>query len=151
MIGAAVGGVGGGILWTAQGNYFFSMSEAYACSSRTTTAKATSYLGGVFAFFYLYLEVLMKVLASVIVESDTDGDGWITVFAVYTAVSVLACAGVSRCHKFPVAPIPEEEKARGVCAKITGVTRILFEDPKVRRKRGGIGWFSGDSCVYACV
>lgn len=73
ITGAAIGGVGGGFLWTAQGKYFVSVSEAYAISAGIEKSSATSYLAGIFSFFYLFEEVVLKLLSSVIVESvDSD-------------------------------------------------------------------------------
>ena len=42
ILGAAIGGIGGGMLWTAQGKYFVSVSAAYAYSARISTPAATS-------------------------------------------------------------------------------------------------------------
>lgn len=134
ILGAAIGGIGGGMLWTAQGKYFVSVSAAYAYSARISTPAATSYLGGLFAFFYLYEEVLMKVLVSVIIESESDSDdsnAWLVVFTAYTVISMLACLGVLQCYKFPleIDPSPDDSS---LCFRFTSATRILFADRKMK-------------------
>lgn len=57
LIGAAIGGIGGGFLWTAQGAYFGKTAAAYAAAADVPREDATAYLGGLFAFFYLSEEV----------------------------------------------------------------------------------------------
>jgi MFS family permease len=127
--GALVGGVGGGFLWTAQGKYFVSVSRAYAHSAGVPVESATSYLGGVFAFFYLYEEVLMKVLSTVITEFVDGSKAWVIVFAIYTAISVCACFGILLCHKFPV---EEDDESKSIFYKLTCATRLLTSDPKMK-------------------
>ena len=102
---------------------------AYSISAGVSKPAATSYLGGIFAFFYLYEEVLMKVLSSVIVETVTEDWSWSLVFAIYTAVSILACFGLLFCHKFPV---EVEDESKSMFYKLTSATRLLVTDPKMK-------------------
>jgi len=134
ITGAAIGGVGGGFLWTAQGSYFVSSASEYAAAAGVPSPAATSYLGGIFAFFYLFTEVLMKTLSSVIVETlastSLSSSSWILVFSTYTAASVLACFGLLLCREFPEEE--EEGGGRSVCYKMTSATRLLWTDPKMK-------------------
>ena len=64
IVGAAIGGVGGGLIWTAQGVYFARAALSYARASATAPEAANATLSGVFATLYLGLEVAMKLLSS---------------------------------------------------------------------------------------
>jgi hypothetical protein len=49
ILGASVGGVGGGYLWTAQGVYILQAAEQYVKQTGKECSKATSYMAGIFA------------------------------------------------------------------------------------------------------
>jgi len=100
ITGALIGGVGGGFLWTAQGAYFGKTAEAYAKAAGIPKQEATAYLGGIFAFFYLFEEVTLKALSTLITE--TLGLDWLVVFITYTAISALSAVGILFVHKFPI-------------------------------------------------
>ncbi len=127
IAGAFIGGIGGGFLWTAQGAYFVKVSEAYARSAGIEKTAATSYLGGIFAFFYLFEEVAMKLLSTLLTE--TLNQTWLTVFAIYTAIAVLSAIGILFCHKFP---IESTNDGKDLCYKLTSAVRIWSVDPKMK-------------------
>ena len=62
LIGAAIGGTAGGIVWTAQGGYFSRCAELHNQGSRLVN---TNKFGAIFATAYLALELLMKLFSSV--------------------------------------------------------------------------------------
>lgn len=64
--GAAIGGVGGGVIWTAQGTYFSICSERYAATSGKSHSQATGWLGSAFASCYLGAEITLKLLSSLL-------------------------------------------------------------------------------------
>ena len=127
IAGAAIGGIGGGFLWTAQGAYFGRTAEAYAKALDIPTSDATSYLGGIFAFFYLAEEVILKLISTfVTVELKWS---WLTVFLIYTVIAVVAAIGMMFVHKF------SEEKgddSKNLCYKLTSAGRLLTNDPKMK-------------------
>ena len=97
IVGAAIGGVGGGFLWTAQGAYFGKTAEAYARATEVKVEEATAYLSGVFAFFYLAEEVVLKMLSTVLTNTDWGLSWeWWKVFVVYTQVSAVSIARMIR-------------------------------------------------------
>ncbi len=109
--GAAIGGIGGGVIWTAQGAYFSFCSEQYAAASGMSHAQATGWLGSAFASCYLGAEILLKLLSSLLMfwpcrnhwqgnlvtgrcpsRSVDHGSALATVFAVYVVVATAATA-----------------------------------------------------------
>lgn len=66
IIGATIGGFGGGLIWTAQGEYFTYAALAYASAKGIETSQANATFSGVFATFYLGFEVTMKLLSSLL-------------------------------------------------------------------------------------
>jgi len=128
ITGALIGGVGGGFLWTAQGAYFGKTAEAYAIAASIPKEEATAYLGGVFAFFYLFEEVALKALSTLITQ--TLGADWLVVFITYTAISILSAIGLLFVHKFPVEV--DEDESKPLCYKVQSATRLLSNDPKMK-------------------
>ena len=57
VFGAALGGVGGGLLWPAQGQLFAAAAAAVAAARGEPTAAATRRLSAMFAGIYLFGEV----------------------------------------------------------------------------------------------
>ena len=127
LLGAAIGGVGGGFLWTAQGAYFGKTAEAYAIAKNIPTSEATSSLGGIFAFFYLAEEVMLKMLSTLLTKVfDYD---WTVVFAFYTAIAVSGAIGMGFCHSFRV---EDDEESKPLCTKLFSAVRILVNDSKMK-------------------
>jgi MFS family permease len=112
--GAAVGGVGGGVVWTAQGAYFSFCSARYAAASGTPPAQATAWLGSAFASCYLGAEILLKLLSSLLMYwpcreewrgnlvtgecpsgAARHGSALGAVFTVYVAVACTAAAAMT--------------------------------------------------------
>lgn len=94
LFGAAMGGVGGGLLWTAQGVYFSQAAENYVASGSTTMSlsDATSYLAGIFAAIYLAMEALLELLPTLLIQAGIVS--WTTIFGVYSVIAVLATVGM---------------------------------------------------------
>ena len=106
LIGAAVGGIGAGILWTAQGTYLAHAAADYARAlkhdeepslhqladsnpqSTPSSTAATSLLAGWFAFIFLALETSLDSLSTLLTE--VFGMPWKIVFGAYTVLAVLA-------------------------------------------------------------
>lgn len=93
----AIGGIAGGLLWTSQGKYFAKNAKLYSDASGIPVEQVNATFAGVFATAYLGLEMVTKVLATIIFLVTPDGAPWI-IFTVYTAIAVSACfvvAGLS--------------------------------------------------------
>ena len=90
--GAAIGGIGGGILWTAQGSFFARSAEIHAETSTTPLTDATADLGAYFAAIYLLGEVALNMLSSLLVEEFDLS--WLKVFTIYFAITVASACGM---------------------------------------------------------
>jgi len=94
IIGGLLGGLGSGLLWTAQGSYFTRVSAKYANASdinkykvpEMTHEKASKELGGQFAAIYITGELTMRILSTVAI-SILDWS-WVTVFVWYSSIVV---------------------------------------------------------------
>lgn len=74
LVGAAMGGVAAGFLWSAQGSYFARNAELFAeaggtipfsgSSEPATKERATAFFSSVFAGLYLGIEIVMRLLSS---------------------------------------------------------------------------------------
>jgi hypothetical protein len=85
-LGAAIGGIGAGFLWTSQGTYFGQASQDYSEKRRIPVEASNAKLAGYFAFLYLSEELLMRMLSSVLLEFGLAS--WGTIFGIYTLVAV---------------------------------------------------------------
>ena len=68
MIGSAGAGIAASLLWTAQGVYYTLNARLYAIQSGADTDKTTMNFASVFGRFYLGCEMLMKLVASGMLE-----------------------------------------------------------------------------------
>lgn len=130
LLGAFIGGIGGGFLWTAQGSYFARASEEYALAKSLEMDEATSILGGLFAGIYLGGEVVMRLFSTVMIHW---GWSWSWVFGGYTLVAIGAAILMGFAIDFPLGE-EEERKARSqsVFYKSTVTFRLLLKDPKMK-------------------
>ncbi|EEC47504.1 predicted protein [Phaeodactylum tricornutum CCAP 1055/1] len=126
-IGAAIGGVGAGFLWTAQGAYFSKASEEHARQLDQSTSLSTSYLAGIFAFIYLGEEVLLRSLSTLVLEFSSVN--WSSIFGTYSLLTIVSTAGMVFIHKYPD-DAPNE--AASAWFKISAAGRLLSQDPKMK-------------------
>eukprot|EP01061_Rhynchopus_euleeides_P027404 TRINITY_DN44572_c0_g1_i1.p1 TRINITY_DN44572_c0_g1~~TRINITY_DN44572_c0_g1_i1.p1 ORF type:complete len:530 (+),score=218.15 TRINITY_DN44572_c0_g1_i1:88-1590(+) len=75
IMSAALGGIAAGFLWTAQGGYFAAAAKLYGKQKGIPVSEATSFLSGLFASLYLFFELVMKLLSSLILVW-VCGDHW---------------------------------------------------------------------------
>jgi len=108
--GAAIGGIGAGCLWTAQGSYFtraaqeYHRQQAYSNETRQSSnatdhsgqnlsiEDANAKLAGIFAFIYLLEEVGLRSLSTLMLKLGDSS--WSTVFATYSIVTILSTMGM---------------------------------------------------------
>lgn len=88
---AGVGGISGGILWPAQGRYFARNAKLYAEASGTPVAEVNASFAGIFATFYLGVEMITKVMATAVFLSASDSVAKGVIFTIYTCAAVLSC------------------------------------------------------------
>ena len=85
-----IGGIAGGLLWTSQGRYFAKNAKLYSECSGEAVEKVNASFAGVFAFAYLGLENITKVLATLIWLWFPD-DASFLVFSVYSVLAFISC------------------------------------------------------------
>ena len=66
VLGAAISGIGSGILWTAQSSYYAINSKLYSMCSRFSQAHSINNFAAIFAVFYLSCETGFKLIATLI-------------------------------------------------------------------------------------
>jgi len=132
LLGAAVGGLAGAILWTAQGSFFARSAEVHSQDSEITTLPdATSDLSAYFAAIYLFGEVALNLLSSVLVEAF--GLAWLTVFTVYFVIAVVSVSGMLLVYEHPADSDSDVGSFSNTNSpdKATAAWRVLTKDPKM--------------------
>jgi hypothetical protein len=109
ITGSVIGGIGSAILWTSQGSFFTSLCIQYShaiIDQSIPKEKVTSKLGGEWAFIFLFIEVWMRILSTVLADGIhtsenaeaawfSHGMTWKGIFGVYTALAFGAATMMS--------------------------------------------------------
>lgn len=88
LLGATVGGLGAGVLWTCQGVFFSSICELVAESENLKKSTVTAELAGVFSFIFLAWECTVRLVSTLLAQYVRLSFG--TVFFAYSGVAFLA-------------------------------------------------------------
>jgi MFS family permease len=146
--GAAIGGTGAGVLWTAQGAYFGQAAEAHARASAkhpVVIATSTSLLAGIFAFWYLSAEVCLRLLSTVLLELKIAS--WEGIFGMYTLITILSAVAMLGVHEYPITTTPTEAtsyvdhknrthnkriSSSSTWYKVTAAAQLMIRDPKMK-------------------
>lgn len=95
-VGAAVGGVGAGILWTSQGVYYSLNAAEYSHKRSKSNAKVVTNFAAIFSAFYLSMETIFKVVATAVFLGEGGRGSWrFAVFALYAVAAFTAVVAVS--------------------------------------------------------
>ena len=95
LFGCAIGGLAGGLLWTAQGRYFAHSAHLYAAVSDRTVEFANNTFAGLFAFYYLVIEMVLKILATIIFYFELYAwDAEVSVFGSYAVICFVSAVSV---------------------------------------------------------
>jgi MFS family permease len=130
--GAGIGGIGAGFLWTSQGAYFGQAAEEHARQLDQPVERSTAYLAGIFAFFYLAEEVVLRLLSSFLLETQIAS--WETIFGIYTLVSVLSILPMPFIRDYSSNDGNSQEGASSASTfnQVTVAGRLLIKDPKMK-------------------
>jgi MFS family permease len=129
LSGAAVGGVGAGIIWTGQGSYFSQAAEEHALSMGCEWSSCTASLGGTFAFAYLLEETVLHLSSYFLLHW---GVAWTTIFALYFALAVLSTVSMVFVKNFPPSRKREGSDAfDSQWYKVTAALSLLLRDRKM--------------------
>ena len=127
LTGAIFGGIGAGVLWVAQGSYFYDSAKQHAVVMSQEVTISTSYLAGIFGFILLSFETILRALSSVLIFFVS----WKDIFGIYTAITVITTVGMF----YLVVNYPTEDdssKPESVFHKVTSGVRLMMNDPKMK-------------------
>jgi MFS family permease len=129
--GAGIGGIGAGFLWTSQGAYFGQAAEEHARQLDQPVETSTAALAGIFAFFYLAEEVVLRLLSTFLLETRIAS--WETIFGIYTLVSVLSILPMPFIRDYS----SNDGNSQGggavsIFNQVTVAGRLLIKDPKMK-------------------
>lgn len=138
LIGAAIGGVGAGFLWTAQGSYFGRAAEDHAFHLSQDVSASNATLASVFAFLYLAEEVALRALSTFLLRL---GWHWSTVFGCYTTVTIASTILMVFVYNYPTVESEEASLASDAPPvspwyKVTVAWQLLRKDPKMKHMIG---------------
>jgi MFS family permease len=131
ILGATIGGISGGFLWTAQGSYLARASNEYAMAKGRSIEDATALFSGIFAGIYLGEEVVLKIFSSVMILHFRWS--WLGVFSGYTVIALISSLLMIFITDFTEAE--EEERENDLHSnfyKATVTFRLLAKDPKMK-------------------
>jgi MFS family permease len=141
--GAAIGGTGAGVLWTAQGVYFGEAAEAHARSAKHPVATSTSFLAGIFAFWFLSVEVCVRLLSTVLLELNIAS--WEGIFGLYTLITAVSAVAMLRVHEYPITATElsynmdqhgnhnhNTRISSSTWYKVTAAAQLFIRDPKMK-------------------
>jgi len=123
IFGSLCGGLAAGIVWTAEGAYMVNSASMIAEQESQNRESINSQLATTFAFYYLLLEVVAKIMWSLLMLAGASADvtGWI--YVVLAAMSAYAMTWIC--------DIRSEAKAeRPVLAKLMGAVH-LWSDVRI--------------------
>jgi len=134
---STLSGVGAGGLWTAQASFFSESAKKHAAITGQTVEKVTGLYATVFPCFYLSMELLMRILSSVIKfeapvngtkqEKDAAENNKVMLFSIYSSVAVVCTILML----VLVTPMKTKVARVPIFEKITGMFMLMCKDPRV--------------------
>lgn len=144
--GAFIGGIGGGIFWTAQGSYFTQAAEEHALCLGCEWADCTSSLSGTFAFAYLLEETILHLSSYFMIEYLHVE--WSTVFASYAGIACVSTMAMISVKNYPTSSKRSDDDAfQTPWYKTTAAFQLLRTDSKMKYLMGVNAVF-GFSCAF---
>eukprot|EP01031_Cornospumella_fuschlensis_P033034 gene33034-39962_t len=155
LVGAGIGGLGAGVLWTAQGSYFAANAYEYTALVECDRDQVLTQFAATFAGFYLSFETCFKFVATMFFLSSTgsvDLSWRPTVFGMYATSAAIAIVlyyiivqdfehvANDSTHGDQVevvfnANVAHAEKKKcsvqSVCLQLTTVARTVLTNPKL--------------------
>jgi len=122
LLGAGVGGMGAGVLWTCQGAVFATACQRIADAENRDRGAVSTDLSGRFALIFLCLECFTRLLSSVLVH-ELDDTSMFFSFAVVAMLSAFAYMVLGRELQ------PSRSKGT-LCGKLMDAIR-LWDDPTI--------------------
>ncbi|KAL3944810.1 MAG: hypothetical protein SGBAC_001133 [Bacillariaceae sp.] len=129
-VGAALGGIGGGVLWNSQGTYFGKAAEEHARQLGQSVEVSTASLAGIFAAIYLSEELVLRLLSTLLLESGIAS--WDGIFCVYTLVALLSVIPMPFLRDYRSTEVSDNESLSQIVDQVTVAGRLLVRDPKMK-------------------
>lgn len=129
LISCMIGGIAGGLLWTSQGRYFSRNSKLYSNASGTSVEEVNATFAGIFATAYLGIEMIAKILATVIFVSDPSSASAI-IFTIYTCLAVLSCIVVNMLDDL-LESGSWDFSINSIVSNSGSAARLVTEDPRL--------------------
>lgn len=139
VTGAAVGGIGAGLLWTSQASYYTLNAEIYSKASGQNEITVLNNFAAVFSVFYLSIETAFKLLATLVFFLNKESQSTLSYWraAVFGIYSVSAFVSVGAFHKF-VKPLVSQSPM-----SVDGTHRLLSdEDVSARSGTNSVSFLS---------
>jgi hypothetical protein len=142
VVGGLTGGVAAGFIWSAQGSYFAKSAQFYADLAHIPRERASAILSGRFSGFYLGLELIVKVIASVLLDAGV-ANAEVVVFFLFGIIAIcgtllMTCitdfgrGGSSTRASLGELPAESEPLLESVKKKALVTSQILFYDNKMQ-------------------
>lgn len=127
---AVVGGISGGLMWTAQGALFAQNSKIFCENTGSDLEEVNNTFASIFATTFLGIEMITKLFATVIYLIIPKGWAPYVLFSLYTAASLASCFLIATMHSLGVEPTfnftyKEVSKSAGATAK------LCFKEPRM--------------------
>lgn len=130
--GAALGGIGAGIIWTAQGMYFASSSMLYAKAHNLQPEHVHASFAAIFAASYLGIETVMKLMATAVYVGQ-DGSKYTAplLFLVYSIIALVASLAI----RF-ISSLGDDGDGtmdtKEILQAVQGTARLLWSEPRIQ-------------------
>lgn len=128
IAGSAIGGIGAGWLWTAQGTFFARSAALYASATGTELSTANSAFAGVFSTIYVLFEVVCKAAATPLVRAGGND----LMFIVFTGLAMTSAL----CMMVVVEPVldatPQGAKKFELLRKAKLATSLFARERKMQ-------------------
>jgi len=127
-IGALIGGMGAGILWTCQGAFYSLVCEEVATAERRPKEDVTAELAGTFGLIFLGFECAVRFFTTILNGKDyADLSNEVTFF-IWTGAAFLATASFATFASRLEPSVPVDKAA--LCTKLLAAVH-LWGDPKL--------------------
>jgi len=127
VVGALVGGVGAGSLWTAQGAFFTAIAGKISDASGQPLQAITAQMSSSFAMWYLGQECFWKVFFTLLTSPDYINAGFLPGFMLYAVLAAIATVILF----FSKDVRPNAEASRGPACARAAAAFNLWSDPKI--------------------
>lgn len=131
VVTAVIGGVSGGLMWTAQGAFFAQNSKLFCENTGSDLEEVNNTFASIFATSFLGIEMITKLFATgVYLLIPTGYWAPCVIFSLYTAVSFISCYLIAAMHDLGVGP--NYDFSYKVISKSAGAAaKLVVKEPRM--------------------